>query len=79
MEAELGQNAGHFYRLAVFKLNPNPFAYHFRKAQESRSLLLEQSQQAVRSQLPVNPTAIEIDRLPLVRNRLFGSVPEPCV
>ena len=79
VKPKLGQSACDFNRLAVVKVNPHPFSYHFGESKESGCFVADQRQQVFCVESAVFKAALEIDRLPFVRTRLFGSVSEPCV
>jgi len=78
MKPKFRQGAGHFDRLLVRKLNPNPFANYFRQFEETRCTVTKNRQQTFGVERTIHAPMREIDsgQTSLGCVQLFGSALE---
>ncbi len=65
METKLRQGGGNLWRLAVVKVNPNPFANYLRQFPKARGVVIEHVQEFFRGKSPVLESEFEINPLRL--------------
>jgi hypothetical protein len=61
MEAKLREFGGEAAGLPLFKLNPNPPAYHFRQFPKARHLVIQQIQDFLGGKSAIKKSLLEIN------------------